>query len=362
MIEIEAAVATAPGEPFRLERLRLGPIRDDEVLVRIAGAGICHTDLLAIDGFYPIALPAVFGHEGAGVVEQVGASVRRLAVGDHVVLTMDTCGRCRHCQEGAPTYCDERAVLNFTGYRPDGSCALAGDVRGHFFGQSSFASHAVAHERNAIRVPTDLPLHLLGPLGCGIQTGAGAILNVLRPGAGSSLAVFGCGAVGLAAVMAGRLSGCATIVAIDRHQSRLDLAVELGATAAVAAGDDVVAEVVRLTGRGADHAVEATGSPAVLRQAVDATRIRGSCCLVGNAPAGTDASLEMLTLLRGRTLRGSIEGDSVPELFIPLLADLYRRGQLPLGRLVTTYPLAAIDEAVADARAGRTVKPVLLPG
>src|SRR5438309_488089 len=233
MVDVVAAVVKAKGEPFKIEQVQLDEPRADEVLVKVVGTGVCHTDLICRDQWYPVPLPAVLGHEGSGVVEAVGSAVTKVQPGDHVVLSFVSCGECVACKEGAPAYCGGLYDLNFSGLRPDKTTALSSGgspVHGHFFGQSSFATYALAYERNVVKVDRTAPLELLGPLGCGIQTGAGAVLNSLHPDAGSSIVVFGVGSVGLAAVMAAHVAGCTTIVAVDLKPSRLEAAKRVGAT------------------------------------------------------------------------------------------------------------------------------------
>ena len=365
-MQITAAVAPGPGEAFRMEQLTLDELRPGEVLVRIVGTGLCHTDIIASQSAMGVPMPAVFGHEGAGVIAANGAGVSRLAVGDHVVLSYDHCGLCRNCQAGLPTYCEALFGLNFAGARPDGSPthirADGSTVHGAFFAQSSFADHCIARESNCVRVDKDVDLALLGPLGCGIQTGAGAVMNVLKPGPGQSLAVFGSGSVGIAGIMAAKAMGVTTIIAIDLLQSRLDLALELGATHGINAGEEDAVKAVRaITGRGADFSLEATGIPAVLRQAVDALAIPGTCGFVGAAAPGVEVSLDMQQLMLGRTIKGIIEGESVPQVFIPHLIALYKQGRFPLDKLVTFYAMADINSAVADCHHGHALKPVLRP-
>ncbi|MEJ0071579.1 MAG: NAD(P)-dependent alcohol dehydrogenase [Pseudomonadota bacterium] len=362
-MQITAAVVREPEGAFQLETLELDAPRADEVLVKIASTGICHTDLHARDRYYPVKLPGVFGHEGGGVVVAAGRDVAKLKPGDHVVLCYPSCGVCANCADGAWTYCAESAPLKHGGTRRDGSAVLrrgAEIVHGNFFQQSSFASHALATERNAIKVRADAPLELLGPFGCGLNTGAGTVLNVLRPRVGGSLAVFGAGSVGLAAVMAARVAGCAVIVAVDIRANRLALARELGATHVVnAADEDPVARIRAITGDGVEGAIEASAVPAALRQAVDSLAPRGTCCLVGSARPGVEAKLDMTVLQQGRMLRGVIQGDSAPDRFIPTLVDLFMDGRFPMDRLVTFYDFADINRAAADAVAGTTIKPVL---
>ncbi len=246
-MEIKAAVARGAGQPFTLETAALDQPVGDEVLVRIVGVGLCHTDLVARDQTVPYPLPAVLGHEGAGIVERTGPLVRKVAPGDHVVLTFASCGQCPACEAGRPAYCGEFAMRNFGGTRATGGATLRGhdgsDLCGCFFGQSSFASHAIASERNVVKIAADVPLDIMGPLGCSIQTGAGAVLNALQPPTGSSIAIFGAGPVGMAALLAARVAGCDRIIVVDLKQARLDLALELGATDVLnaAEGDPVTA-------------------------------------------------------------------------------------------------------------------------
>jgi aryl-alcohol dehydrogenase len=331
----------------------------------VAAAGICHTDLICRDQWYPVPFPTVLGHEGAGVVESVGAEVTGVAPGDPVAMSFHSCGRCRSCAGGLPSYCYEFFEHNFASSRPaDGSSALSrgGEpLHGHFFGQSSFATHAVANARNVVRLNGSMPLEIAAPLGCGIQTGAGAVMNTLRVPAGATLAVFGAGAVGLSAVMAGAIAGCATIVAVDLKPARLELARELGATHTVdAAEDDPVDEVRRVTGAGADFSLEATGSPAVLRQSVDCLAPLGTCGVIGAPAFGTEVVLDVNTILvAGRTVRGVVEGDSVPQTFLPQLVRFWEEGRFPVERLQTYYDFDRIQDAVHAAESGEAIKPVL---
>lgn len=360
-----AAVVRERSAAFTMETVELAEPGDFEVLVEIAGTGICQTDLSAWKQSLPFSLPAVLGHEGSGIVRAVGGFVRKVAPGDAVVLTFDSCGDCRNCGLGLSSYCAQFRERNVSGRRRDGSGALR-DANGHvlagsFFGQSSFATYSLASERNVVRLPKDVPLDVAGPLGCGVQTGAGAVLNVLRPPAGSSIAVFGVGAVGMSAIMAARATGCTTIIAVDLHARRLGEAITLGATHTVdASREDPVAAVRAITGSGAGYAVECTGVPAVLRQAVESLDIPGKCCLTGLAPAGKVFEIEMNQLLRGRTIVGTLEGDSDPDSFIPRLISLWREGRFPFDRLVQRYPLERINDAVADMQAGHAIKPILI--
>ncbi len=364
-MEIQAAVTEFQGAPFEIKRLELGDLQAGEVLVRVVACGICHTDLIIRDQWYPVPLPAVLGHEGAGVVEAVGSAVTKVAPGDHVAMSYGSCGSCPKCQAGEPWVCHDFFARNFGASRPDGSTALSEDgraIHSHFFGQSSFATFAVATERNVVRLDPDVPLEIVAPFGCGIQTGAGAVLRAFRPEAGTSIAVFGTGTVGLSAVMAARIAGCTTIIGVDVRPSRLELALELGATAVVDPGSADPVEAVRAAtgGVGADFSIDATGIPQVLQQAVYCTGPGGVCGLIGAPPFGTEVSLDInLMLAMGRTLRGIVEGQSIPDVFLLRLIELWRQGRFPVDRLMTHYSFDRIDEAARDAEEGRVVKPVL---
>jgi aryl-alcohol dehydrogenase len=364
---IRAAVVERPGAPFELQELELAGPRPDELLVEVAAVGLCHTDLVARDGDYPVPTPAVFGHEGAGIVREVGAAVADFAPGDKVLMSFAACHRCAHCRGGRPSYCKSAFEYNFGCARADGSSALsrAGErVHGHFFGQSSFATAALVAAADAVPVAPDADLTLLAPLGCGIQTGAGAVLRSLRPSVGSSIAIFGTGAVGLSAVMAARVAGCSPIVAVDLHADRLRLAAELGADATIVSGEaaTTVATIQEATGgEGVDHALDTTGNPTVVRTAVDSLALAGTFGLIGASKEGTEVSLDMTHMLFGRTFRGIIEGDSVPQDFIPELIALQAAGRFPFERLIEHFPLDEINRAAELSLRGDLIKPVLVP-
>jgi aryl-alcohol dehydrogenase len=366
-VRVTAAVVEARGEPFRLEPLELADPGPDELLVRVVASGICQTDVHGRDDYFGIPYPCVFGHEGAGIVERVGAAVRRVAPGDRVMMYSPACGECAACRRKLPGYCASARQIKFSGRLRDGRAPFrrgGEEIRGAFFQQSSFATYALATETNVVKVPRELPLDLAAAFPCGINTGAGAVLNALRPQAGSSIAVFGCGAVGLAAVMSARIAGCASIVAVDLRDNRLGLARRLGATHVVDArsGDPVAAIRAAAHGRGVDYSLEAAGDPRALRQAVDCLAPLGVCCLVGSARTGTEVALDMVGIQLGRTVRGCIQGDAPGDEFLPALIEHWCAGRLPVEPLVTRYNFADINRAVADSLAGRTVKAVLRIG
>lgn len=362
---ITAAVARAKGEPFTIQQARIRGPKADEVLVRVVATGLCHTDLIVRDQYYPVPLPSVLGHEGAGIVEEVGPAVKDLKAGDHVVLTYGACGHCNACNGGHGAYCKQFFGLNFGGGDLEGRTAIEDEqgrpLHDHFFSQSSFGSFALARENNAIKVPHDAPLELLGPLGCGIQTGAGAVINSLKVRPGSSFASLGAGAVGLSAVMAARVAGATTIIAVDVVPSRLALAKELGATHTVNSREvDMIEAIRQITDGGVDFALESTGRPEVLSQGIDALGSLGAMGVVGAPPLGTKAEFDINSLLLGgRTIRGIVEGDSVPQVFIPQLVQLYQQGRFPFDKLVKFYSLDQINQAAEDSTSGVTLKPIL---
>ncbi|MFE6701263.1 NAD(P)-dependent alcohol dehydrogenase [Streptomyces sp. NPDC057718] len=362
-MRFDAAVLRSYEDPFTVEEviLNAGPA-NGEVLVRIAGCGMCRTDLAVRRSAGRSPLPAVLGHEGSGVVVETGGPDTGLSPGDHVVLSFDSCGHCRSCLGAAPAYCDDFAALNLFGGRTENAArftdAAGGALAPRWFGQSSFAAYAMVPARNAVRVDPALPLELLGPLGCGFLTGAGAVLNSFNTGPGDTVVVLGAGAVGLAAVMAATAAG-AVAVAVDRHPERLALAEKFGAAALYAVPGDLPDRIRGLTDGGAQYALDTTGSARLINDALLSLRPRGHLGLVARLHA--DLPLETGTLDRGRRLSHICEGDAVPALMIPRLTGLWRAGRFPFDQLIRTYPLTDINEAEADCEAGRVVKPVLIP-
>lgn len=362
-MKINAAVMNGKGQSFDVEELELDSPQAGEVLVRVVASGICRTDLSVRDQNLPAPLPMVLGHEGAGIVEEVGEGVNKVRSGDHVVMAVAHCGSCANCDQGQPGMCLDRVRQRFGGTRPGGSATLHRDgevVNGNFIGQSSFATYALASERNIVRVSDDAPLELLGPLGCGVLTGAGSVLNALKPEPRSSIAVFGAGAVGMSAIMAARVAECSEIIAVDPTRGRRELALELGATHVIDPTEaDPVEEVKGITGNGANYTLEATGLPQVMRQAVESLASPGVCGAVGLAPQDAEVNLNMNSVVMGRHVHGIVYGDSVPEVFIPQLIELYLQGRLPFDRLVRFYDFAQINDAVAASEDGSVIKPVL---
>ena len=365
-ITVTAAVAREPHADLVIEELELDDLRAGEVRVRMVATGVCHTDAIVRDQVYPTPLPAVLGHEGAGIVEAVGDSVTTVKPGDHVLLAAAYCGHCDRCRAGQMAYCENLFAADFGGRRDDGTTALSKDgevISSHFFGQSSFATRANVVEESVVKIDDDVPLEIVAPLGCGIQTGAGTVLNELKPILNSTLVVLGTGAVGSGAIMAGRVAGCAKVIAVDIHESRLELARELGATDIINTKTaDLTEEIMRLTGgRGADYVVDTTARPQLLRQAADALGIRGTLVLVGAAAPGTEVAFEIgLSLVKGWTFKTVVQGSSVPQVFIPKLIALWREGRFPMDKLMKSYALEDINAGFADSASGVTVKPVVV--
>jgi aryl-alcohol dehydrogenase len=375
-MQINAAVVRESGGPFRLEELELQKPIENEICVKVTACGICHTDLMIRDQHYPSPLPIVLGHEGAGVVESVGPEVKSVRPGDKVLMSFAHCGQCPSCLDGAISYCWHHMEMNFSGKRYSGSdwtipaplTKAAEDgigreqINGAFFNQSAFATHAIATEDNVVVVDPDTDLSVVAPLGCGFQTGAGAVFNTLRPPVGASLLVTGAGNVGLAAVMAAKVAVCDPIIVVDVVSERLSLARTLGATHVIDASKtpDVLAAIKKVRPAGVAYSIESTANPAVFRLAVDALQTQGTCGLIGGAKLGTEVSLEMTHLLFGRTVRGILQGDSKPRKFLPELVKLNQQGRFPIERLIRHYDFSEIENAVSDMECGSVIKPVLL--
>ena len=360
-MRIQAAVCREPQGLPRIETLELDAPRVGEIRVRLVAVGVCHTDIrVALRPMGP--RPLVLGHEGAGIVEAVGEGVEDFVPGDPVLMSYAFCGHCVACRQEAKSYCLEAMPRNFGGARSDGSSPLSGDggmIHGAFFGQSSFATHAVCEARQAIKAPADIPLERLAPLGCGVQTGAGAVMNSMKVGEGQSLAVFGAGSVGLSAVMAGKAIGASRIVAVDINPQRLAVASSLGATDVIDPRiADPVAAIRDLTGAGADFVLNTTDRPEVYQQGIDSLGVKGVFAFVTSPGADLPVNLSQL-MLGGRSIRGVVQGDSEPRAFIPRLIELHRQGRFPIERLITTYPFEQIAQAMHDSHTGKAIKPVL---
>ncbi|MGJ9460670.1 NAD(P)-dependent alcohol dehydrogenase [Oceanobacillus sp. CF4.6] len=359
-MKVKAAVSHSVGEELKIQEVELMDPGAEEVLIKIVATGVCHTDAESING-RGAPFPAVLGHEGAGIIEKVGSGVTNVQPGDHVVLSYSYCGECSQCLTGHQNLCERTVELNFGGKSKDGTNRI--NQHDHslstFFGQSSFATYSVANKNNIVKVDKNVDLALLGPLGCGIQTGSGTVMNSLRPEPGTSIAIYGGGAVGLSAVMAAKIMGLKHIIVVDLHQNRLDLAKELGATHVLNGKEvDVVEEIRNITNGGVHYAVETTGATPVIIQSVHALRVSGTVAIVG---MGGDVTLNFTNdlLMEGKKVMGTVQGDSVPQLHIPKLIEYYKEGKFPFDKLVKFYDFEDINKAFEESKTGKTLKPIV---
>jgi S-(hydroxymethyl)glutathione dehydrogenase/alcohol dehydrogenase len=365
-MNVRAAVLNAVDAPLEIADLDLDPPRTGEVLVRIAASGVCHSDVSTANGIIGTRLPAVLGHEGAGVVEAVGPAVSSIAVGDHVVLSWNpSCGACEECLRGLPHLCAAAQDAMFAGGLMDGTTRLHRDGREiyHYSFISSFAERAVVPARSCVRIDPAIPLDIAALVGCAVTTGIGAVWNTAGVRPGERVAVFGCGGVGLSAVLGARVVGAAPIIAVDRRPDKLAVAVGLGATDAVLWESDAqtTAEAVVRASGGVDYAIDAVGRPEVLQAAFLSTRCRGAAVAVGIPRQDDVVVLPALTLPRmERRVLGSIYGSARPERDFPLILDLFMRGRLPLDRLIShRLPLDGIGQAFDLVSTGAAVRAVI---
>lgn len=361
-MKITAAVVREKGKPFQFEEIDLKPPAEGEVLVKISASGVCHTDEVAQLQMIPVPLPAVLGHEGCGVVVEPGPGVTEFQKGDHVVFSFGYCGHCNSCMDGRPYACENFNAINFGGVMSDGTKRLSkdGEEISSFFGQSSFATYSVVHKNSIIKVDNDIDLDILGPLGCGIQTGAGAVLNRLKPSAGTSLAVFGCGTVGMSAIMAANLCPCKYIIAVGGNEESLALARELGATHTINRKqcEDIPAEIKRITGGGADYAIDTSGASDFVKKALASVKFLGTTVVLG---VTGDLTINVQEELMGeaKSLVGIVEGDSNPKLFIPQLINYYKEGRFPFDKLIKVFEFDQINQAFQLSHSGKAIKALL---
>src|SRR3990172_8130081 len=367
MRAMKASILPDRNEPLVVEEVTLDAPKTGEVLVRIAAGGVCHSDLSVIDGTLPLPTPIVLGHEGAGVVETVGPGVTSLKAGDHVVLSWRPGRiRCPFCPRGHPYLCALASRMSLSGAMLDGTRRLrrGADEIFHMTQTSSMAEYAVVPETGAIVIDPDIPLDKAALVGCAVTTGVGAVFNTARVEAGASVAVFGCGGVGLSVVQGARIAGADPIIAVDLLDSKLEAAKRLGATHAVnAKSGDAAARIRDLTGgQGADYAFEATGNPDVVGQAYDSVRRGGKVVVIGVANMMAQISVPHLTLvLQEKAVLGSCYGSARPQLDMPRLLKLYKAGRLKLDEMVTrTYKLSEVNRAFDDLRNGVNLRGVLV--
>lgn len=366
---VKAAVLSGPGQPVRITEVELAPPRAGEVEVAVAAAGVCHSDLHIVRGDWPHPTPVVLGHEGSGIVAAVGPGVTALSPGDHVVLSWaPACGRCRYCRRGRPAQCQLAAeVIAPGGVLYDGTSRLriGGEPAYHYLGVSSFAERVVVPESGAIRVRQDAPLELAALVGCAVATGVGAVRNTAGVQPGATVAIIGCGGVGLSCVQGARLAGAARIVAVDVVAGKLAVARRLGATDVVHAdGRPVVAALRHLVPEGLDYVIDAIGTIETTEQAIAALGLGGSAVLVGLPPSGRHARFDPLALAEAdQRILGCNYGSITPQRDIPLLVDLVMNGDLDLESMVSARrPLAEAADALADLNTGHALRQLLICG
>lgn len=361
-----AAVLNGVGQDYQFEELTLGELQHDEVVVRMVASGVCQSDETTRKMGAPFALPAVLGHEGAGIIEKVGSAVKGFNVGDQVVLGYNYCGTCPSCRTGHPSSCNDFGILNMSGgQRSDGSYTFYkedGTPVSNLYNQSSFSTYTITKVNNLIKVDNDVDLRLVAPLGCGFLTGFGTVVNGLKPETSSSIAVFGTGAVGLSALMAARIEGCSTIIAVDIHDSRLELARELGATHIINSKTENLQERINeiTDGLGVNYTVDTTGVPPVMKSAIDVLAVNGICAPIAVTPNTLEVNTSNDLVAKNRKIYGVLMGDAVPQLAIPQLIQYHKEGKFPFDKLVKFYKFNEINQAAADSSTGKTIKPILI--
>ncbi|GAA0359366.1 zinc-binding dehydrogenase [Alkalibacterium iburiense] len=354
-MEIKAAVTPKKGEEFEIKEVKLPELTSKDVLIKVVTSGICHTDVSGRDTDM-VNPPSVLGHEGSGIVESVGDEVTAVEKGDHVVVSFSSCGECENCLNDHPAYCKKYGELNLNSHIDETNTLVD-----RFFGQSSFATYSLTNERNVVKIDKDIDLTLAAPLGCGLQTGASTVLNVLKPEEGSSIAVYGVGSVGLSAIMAAKIAGCKNIIAVDLHDNRLELAEELGATATInSKNENAVDKIKEITGNGVENALDTTGVDEVIEQAVAALDTFGKLAFVVTDFGFSIPFMDLV--IGGRQIIGSTQGDAIPQKFIPQLIDYYKEGKFPFDKMVTMYEFDDINKAFEDSENGSVLKPILKIG
>jgi len=364
-MKVKAAVINEVGAPYVIEDLVLGDLRADEVIIRMVASGICHTDEALRIGDSQCEFPSVFGHEGAGIIEEVGSDVQGFEIGDQVILTYNSCGTCINCKQGKPYSCDKWRQLNRIGTRLDGSHLFYkedGTPVKNLFMQSSFSTYSIVNKNSLVKVSKDIDIRFLGPLGCGILTGSGTVNDVFKPSIGSSIVIFGTGAVGMGAIMTAKIHGCNPIIAVDIVDSKLQLAKELGATHTINSLDNDTKKVIMdLTdNRGVDFSIDTTGLSIVMEQAIDVLTDGGI-----NVPlAVTKNKLEINTtkFVSGlnRSIVGVKMGRNIPQIAIPNLIGFYEQDKFPIEKLIEFYKFEDINQANEDVHSGKIIKPILI--
>jgi aryl-alcohol dehydrogenase len=361
-----AAICSGNKHPFVIEDVVLDALQPNELKIRLVASGICHTDLAVRDGHLPVPLPGVLGHEGAGIVEDVGIDVTVAKPGDRIVMSFNSCGECPSCSVKSPTYCYQFFHFNWAGARVDGSPTMFQNgqpINASFFGQSSFATHAIANQRNVVKVPetaAHIPLERLAPIGCGLMTGAGAVLRSLKVRAKMPIAIFGTGTVGMAAIMAAKIVDADPIIAVDINEERLALARELGATHTFSGKENSIEKIKALCPDGIAYGFDTTGFKSIIQDAFGLLSFNGILGIVGaSGPEETLEFNELEFMSGGRTVKGILGGDSDINDFIKELINYHVEGSFPFEKLISYFDFNDINKAIAATEKGEVVKSVL---
>lgn len=365
-MKIKAAVVPEAGQPYNIQTVELAEPQGTDILLRVVASGICRSDYAERNG-NSVNFPNVLGHEGSGIVEKVGSAVTSVVPGDHVIISYGYCQECQRCSEGHPSSCVHWLDINNSGTNKRGEFVLSqedGTEVNNFFNQSAFATHSLVDESNIVKVDKDIDLRLLGPLGCGLGTGSGAVLDVLQPKVGQSIAIFGTGAVGFAALMAAKVAGCGTIIALDINDARLSKARELGATHVINSSVDseaVVDKIKEITqGLGADYVIDTSGVLPVMNQAMAAVANGGTFVPLAVTKQNFEVNTFFDLVFGNKKIVGCLIGDTIPKYHLPRLIELYKDGKFPFDQFVEYYPFEDINQAEADSVSGKVLKSVLV--
>lgn len=361
---MKAAVLVEPGKPLEIQDLTVSKPGPHEVLIRTAACGLCHSDLHFIEGAYPHPLPAVPGHEAAGIVEAVGSEVRTVKVGDAVVTCLSAfCGHCEFCVTGRMSLCLGADTRRGAGAPPRLTRSDDGSTVNQMLNLSAFAEQMLVHEHACVAITPDMPLDRAAVIGCAVTTGAGAVFNAAKLTPGETICVVGCGGVGLATVNAAKIAGAGRIIAVDPMPEKRELALKLGATDAIDAGPDAAKEIVEMTKGGVHHAIEAVGRPASGDLAVASLRRGGTATILGMMPLNHKVGLSAMDLLSDKKLQGAIMGGNHFPVDLPRLVDFYMRGLLDLDTIIAErIPLEGINDGFEKMKQGNSARSVIVFG
>lgn len=363
-MKIKAAFVEEKGTPYQIRTLELAEPEGFDILVKMVASGLCRSDYGERTG-NSVEFPNVLGHEGAGIVEKVGEAVTEVKPGDHVILSYGYCGRCKHCVEGHPSSCSDWLAINNQGVNKRGDYVLhttEGKPVNNFFNQSAFSTHCLVDETNIVKVDKDIDLRILGPLGCGLGTGSGAVFSVLKPKAASSIAIFGTGAVGFAAIMAAKIVGCQMIIAIDINEKRLEVAKECGATHVInSKNTNPAEEIMKLSAnQGMDYVIDTTGVPAVMTQALHSVTNSGTFIPLAVTKKEFQLNTFFDLVFGNKKIEGVLIGNTIPKIHLVHLIDFYKKGQFPFDRFIKFYSFDDINQAEADSLTGEVIKSVVV--